>query len=248
MKLGVNIDHVATLRQARGGIEPEPLQAAIAAQKAGADGITVHLREDRRHIQDADVLAIKKKVKKIPLNLEMSLSPEIVVFALSVIPDKICLVPERREERTTEGGLDVVRDSEKIRKIILPFKEKNITVSLFIEPETSLIEAALAVGADFVELHTGAFANAFAADDAVLWKKELIRLHNAAQEAYQRKLGVNAGHGLNYINVEHVVKIPHIEELNIGHSIISKAVMTGLGKAVKEMKKQIEKYALSETQ
>lgn len=247
MKLGVNIDHVATLRQARGGTEPEPLPAAIAAKKAGADGITVHLREDRRHIQDADVLAIKKKIK-IPLNLEMSLSPEIVAFALKVSPGKICLVPERREERTTEGGLDVVRDSEKIRQAILPFREKGVTVSLFVEPEVSFVEAALAVGADFIELHTGAFAQAFAADDAALWKKELIRLHNAAQEAYQRKLGVNAGHGLNYKNVEHVVKIPHIEELNIGHAIISRAVITGLGKAVKEMKKLIEKYALSETQ
>jgi len=244
----VNIDHIATLRQARGGTEPEPLQAAVTAQKAGADGITVHLREDRRHIQDADVLAIKKKVKKIPLNLEMSLSPEIVAFALKVIPGKICLVPERREERTTEGGLDVVRDREKISQVILPFKDKGVVVSLFIEPEVSFIEAALAAGADFVELHTGAFANAFVTDDAALWKKELIRLHNAAQEAHQRKLGVNAGHGLNYKNVEHVVKIPHIEELNIGHAIISKAAMMGLGKAIKEMKKLIEKHALSETQ
>jgi len=209
MKLGVNIDHVATLRQARGGVEPEPLQAAVTAQKAGADGITVHLREDRRHIQDADVLAIKKKIKKIPLNLEMSLNPDIVAFA---------------------------------------FKEKGVSVSLFVEPEAVCIETAQEVGADFVELHTGAFARAFTADDAALWKKELIRLHNAAQEAYQRKIGVNAGHGLNYTNVEHVVKIPHIEELNIGHSIIARAVIAGLSKAVKEMKQLIEKYALTETQ
>jgi len=248
MKLGVNIDHVATLRQARGGVEPEPLQAAVTAQKAGADGITVHLREDRRHIQDADVLAIKKKIKKIPLNLEMSLNPDIVAFALNVSPDKICLVPEKREERTTEGGLDVVRDKERIRQVIAPFKEKGVSVSLFVEPEAVCIETAQEVGADFVELHTGAFARAFTADDAALWKKELIRLHSAAQEAYQRKIGVNAGHGLNYTNVEHVVKIPHIEELNIGHSIIARAVIAGLSKAVKEMKQLIEKYALTETQ
>ncbi len=247
MKLGVNIDHVATLRQARGGSEPDPLQAAVAARKAGADGITVHLREDRRHIQDADVLAIKKKIK-IPLNLEMSLNPGIVAFALNVSPDKICLVPEKREERTTEGGLDVIRDKERIRQMIVPFKGKGVSVSLFIEPEAACIEAAQEVGADFVEFHTGAFAHAFAADDAALWKKELIRLHNAAQEAHQRKIGVNAGHGLNYTNVEHVVKIPHIEELNIGHAIISRAVMIGLSKAVKEMKQLIEKHALTETQ
>ncbi len=247
MKLGVNIDHVATLRQARGGSEPDPLQAAILVRKAGADGITVHLREDRRHIQDADVLAIKKKIK-IPLNLEMSLHPEIVSFALKVLPAKICLVPEKREERTTEGGLDVIREKQRISDAIRPFKEKGIVVSLFVEPAVEAIEAASAIGADFVELHTGAFAEAFATDDAVLWKKELIRLHNAAQEACQRELGVNAGHGLNYKNVEEVVKIPHIEELNIGHAIVARSVFVGLSKAVKEMKQLIEKYALTESQ
>jgi pyridoxine 5-phosphate synthase len=246
MKLGINIDHVATLRQARGGSEPDVLQAAVAVQKAGADGITMHLREDRRHIQDADVLAVKKKIK-IPLNLEMSLHPEIVTFALSVVPAKICLVPEGRQERTTEGGLQVIAEKKRIREVVLACKGKGMIVSLFVEPEAGMIEAALEVGADFVELHTGAFANAFQADDAALWKKELIRLHNAAQEAYQRKIGVNAGHGLNYENVEHIVKIPHIEELNIGHAVISRAILAGLGKAVKEMKKVIEKHALTES-
>ena len=246
MKLGVNIDHVATLRQARGGGEPDVLQAALAVQKAGADGITVHLREDRRHIQDSDVLAIKKKMK-IPLNLEMSLASEIVDFALKVQPGKICLVPERREEKTTEGGLHVILEKARVQQTIRPFKEKGIIVSLFIEPEIKAIEAAALVGADFIELHTGAYANAFLGDSDALWKKELIRLHNAAQEAHQRNLGVNAGHGLNYENVEHVVKIPHIQELNIGHSIISRAIFVGLGKAVKEMKKAIEKHALSES-
>lgn len=246
MKLGVNIDHVATLRQVRGGKEPDPLQAALMAQKAGADGITVHLREDRRHIQDADVLAIKKKIK-IPLNLEMSMDPGIVSFALNVGPDKVCFVPERREEKTTEGGLDIVHEKQKIREILASFKNQGIIVSLFLEPDRAAIEAASWAGADFVELHTGAYARAFLTEDA-LWKKELIRLHNTAQEAYQRKLGVNAGHGLNYKNVEHVVKIPHIEELNIGHAIVSRALSVGLGKAVKEMKQLIEKHAVSVSQ
>lgn len=246
MKLGVNIDHVATLRQARGGQVPDVVQAAVMAQKAGADGITVHLREDRRHIQDEDVLKIKRKIK-IPLNLEMALAPDIVAFAVNTVPGKICLVPEHREEKTTEGGLDVIRDKDRISKTVLAFKEKGVIVSLFIEPEAAQVDAALEAGADFVELHTGAYANAFAKDDPALWKKELIRLHNAAQEAHQRRLGVNAGHGLDYENVEHITKIPHIEELNIGHSIISRAVFVGLSKAVKEMKKLIEEHALSET-
>ncbi|MBI4549751.1 MAG: pyridoxine 5'-phosphate synthase [Candidatus Omnitrophica bacterium] len=245
MKLGINIDHVATLREARGGNSPDVLQAAVMAQKAGADGITVHLREDRRHIKDADVLAIKKKIK-IPLNLEMSLAQDVVDFALNVVPGKICLVPEKRQERTTEGGLDVAGDRERIRRTVQSFKDKGVVVSLFVEPESAVVEAAQEAGADFVELHTGAYANAFLTDDPALWKKELIRLHNAAQEAHQRKLGVNAGHGLDYSNVEHIVKIPHIEELNIGHSIISRAVFVGLSKAVKEMKNLIAQHALSE--
>jgi pyridoxine 5-phosphate synthase len=245
MKLGVNIDHVATLREARGGNSPDVLQAAVMAQKAGADGITVHLREDRRHIKDPDVLAVKKKIK-IPLNLEMSLAADIVEFALNVVPGKICLVPEKRQERTTEGGLDVPAEKERIRRAVQGFKDKGVVVSLFVEPETAVVEAAQEVGADFVELHTGAYANAFLTDDPALWKKELIRLHNAAQEAHQRKLGVNAGHGLDYSNVEHIVKIPHIEELNIGHSIVSRAVFVGLSKAVKEMKNLIAQHALSE--
>lgn len=246
MKLGVNIDHVATLRQARGGREPDVLAAAQSAQKAGADGITVHLREDRRHIQESDVLAIKKKIK-VPLNLEMALDPGVLAFALNTVPAKICLVPEKREEKTTESGLEILIQRERIAKAVAGLKAKGVIVSLFVDPEAAVIEAAAGVGADFVELHTGSFANAFAKDDPALWKKELIRLHNAAQEAHQRKLSVNAGHGLNYQNVEHVVKIPYIEELNIGHSIVARAVMVGMTKAVKEMKKLIEKHALSES-
>ncbi|HNV87143.1 MAG TPA: pyridoxine 5'-phosphate synthase [Candidatus Omnitrophota bacterium] len=244
IKLGVNIDHVATLRQARGGKEPDVLEAARAVRKAKADGVTVHLREDRRHIQDADVKAIKQKVK-IPLNLEMSLNAGIVAAALEIQPEKVCLVPERREERTTEGGLNVVGDRERIKPVVEMLKGKGIVVSLFIEPDSAAIEAAHGTGAQFVELHTGAYANAFITDDAALWKKELIRLHNAAQEAHQKGLGVNAGHGLNYENVEQIVKIPHIEELNIGHAIVSKAVFCGLDKAVKEMKKLIEMHTPS---
>lgn len=244
MKLGVNIDHVATLRQARRGLEPDVLAAAIAVQKAGADGVTVHLREDRRHIQDADVVAIKRKVK-IPLNLEMSLDPGILAFALEVAPAKVCIVPERREERTTEGGLDVVREEARIKESVAHLKAKGIVVSLFVEPEHAVIELSAALGADFVELHTGAYAHACFKDDPALAKKELIQLHNAAQEAHQRNLGVNAGHGLNYSNVEQMVKVPHIQELNIGHAIVSRAVFIGLSKAVKEMKKTIEKHAIS---
>lgn len=244
IKLGINIDHVATLRQARGGKDPDVLEAARAVQKAKADGVTVHLREDRRHIQDADVKAIKGKIK-IPLNLEMSLDPGIVAIALEIGPPKACLVPEKREERTTEGGLAVIRDKAKIKEAVAALKSKGICVSLFVEPDPAAIEAARETGADFVELHTGAYANAFLTDDAALWKKELIKLHNAAQEAHQKGLGVNAGHGLNYENVEHVLKIPHIEELNIGHAVISRAVFCGLDKAVKEMKKKIEEHTPS---
>jgi len=244
IKLGINIDHVATLRQARGGKEPNVVEAARAVKKAKADGVTVHLREDRRHIQDADVTAIKQKIK-IPLNLEMSLNAGIVAIVLEIQPEKACLVPERREERTTEGGLNVVGDKARIKQVVEALKGKGITVSLFIEPDLAAVEAARETGAQFVELHTGAYANAFATDDAALWKKELIRLHNAAQEAHQKGLGINAGHGLNYENVEQIVKIPHIEELNIGHSIISRAVFCGLDKAVKEMKKLMELHTPS---
>lgn len=243
MLLGVNIDHVATIRQARGGMEPDVLKAAITAQKAGADGITVHLREDRRHIQDQDVINIKKKIK-VPLNLEMAVHPEILKIALELKPEKVCLVPEKREERTTEGGLNIKADKEKIKAAVAQLKEKGIEVSLFIEPEPETIQDAADVGADVVEFHTGTFAHAFAGEES-LWKKEIIRLHNATQEAILKNLRVNAGHGLNYENVEHLLKIPHIQELNIGHAIISRAVFTGLDKAVKEMKKAIEKHAVS---
>jgi len=244
IKLGVNIDHVTTVRQARGGKEPDVLESARAVQKAKADGITAHLREDRRHIQDADVKSIKAKIK-IPLNLEMSLNPGIVAIALELVPPKVCLVPEKREERTTEGGLDVIGDKARIREAVSALKAKGISVSLFIEPDAAIVEAARETGANFVELHTGSYANAFLTDNEALWKKELIRLHNAAQEAHQKGLGVNSGHGLNYENVEHVVKIPYIEELNIGHAIVARAVFCGLDKAVKEMKKKIEEHTPS---
>lgn len=240
IKLGVNIDHVATVRQARGGTEPNVLEAARLVKKGGADGLTVHLREDRRHIQEDDVRLLRKKIR-LPLNLEMALNTQILQVALEIKPPKVCFVPERREEKTTEGGLDVLKTEPDLQEAIRLLKEKGTAVSLFIEPDFNQVRAAKEVGSDYVELHTGAFANAFAAD-LPSWKEEVIRLHNAAQEAQKLGLRVNAGHGLNYQNLEHVVKIPYLEEFNIGHSIVARSIFVGLKRAVKEMKDLIAKF------
>jgi pyridoxine 5-phosphate synthase len=230
IKLGLNIDHIATLRQARGGIEPNLVSAALEGIRGGACGITVHLREDRRHIQDDDVFRLKKAIS-VPLNLEMSINEGIVRIAKKLKPEKACLVPERREELTTEGGLDVIKEKRRIGEVANALKEKGIVVSLFIDPIPRQIQAAYDTDCDFIELHTGSYANQTGAARI----RELKRLKESAVLAHSLGLGVNAGHGLNYENVKPIVQLPHIEELNIGHSIISRAVFVGLKEAVREM-------------
>jgi len=237
-KLGVNIDHVATIRQARGGSEPDPVAAAAIAELAGADGITIHLREDRRHIQDRDLKILRKTVKT-KLNLEMAATDEMVEIALAVKPDMCTLVPEKRQELTTEGGLDVRVHAQSLEKAISRLHDGGILTSLFIDPDSDQIKAANKIGADYVEIHTGSFA------DATDWKseeQELIKIENAIKLAAKLGLGVNAGHGLNYTNIKKVAALGGVEEYNIGHSIISKAVLVGLDRAVRDMVELI-KYA-----
>jgi len=236
LKLGVNIDHVATLRQARyrgrEQGEPDPVRAARICEEAGAHGITCHLREDRRHIVDRDVFALRRTVRT-RLNLEMANTPEIVAIALQVKPDIVCIVPERREEVTTEGGLDVVAQERALTETRRRMNDAGIEVSLFVAPDPPQIEAAARVGAQFVELHTGRFAEAFG--DPAQREEELNRLVEGARLAHGLGLRVNAGHGLNYENVRWLHRVPHLVELNIGHSIISRAVFTGLARAVRDM-------------
>lgn len=234
LTLGLNIDHVATLRQARRDVVPDVLQAAFEGIRGGAKGITVHLREDRRHIQDADVFLLKKKIK-VPLNLEMSVSDSIVKIALKVKPEKVCLVPEKRQELTTEGGLDVLRDQARISRTVSKLRKSGIVVSLFIDPEPNQILAAAVAHADYVEFHTGVYARA----KGKIRGRELRRLREAAIFAHQLSIGVNAGHGLNYDNVKSVAKLPFMEELNIGHAIVARSVFVGLKNAVREMVKLI---------
>lgn len=234
IKLGVNIDHVATVRQARQTIEPDPVEAAFIAELAGADGITVHLREDRRHIQDRDVRLLRQTVRT-RLNLEMGLADEIIRIALEIKPDQVTLVPENRKEVTTEGGLDVAGSLDRVQEVVALFQQHGIRVSLFIDPDEKQVQASSETGAEFIELHTGAYANAGKDEEAQL--TELEKLYQAAQQAAELGLRVNAGHGLNYQNVMPVAAIEEMEELNIGHSIISRAVSTGLAEAVREMKR-----------
>lgn len=228
--LGVNIDHIATIRKARGTDYPRPADGVTIAEKAGADSITVHLREDRRHIQDRDLEEIQA-VMSTHMNLECAVTDEMLAIAVRTQPQDCCLVPEKREEITTEGGLDVASNLDRVRNACAQLSDAGIRVSLFIDPDREQLDAAVAIGAPVVELHTGAYAEANAAP------AELIRIVDAA--AYGRSLGlvVNAGHGLHYENVQAVAAIPEINELNIGHSIISRAVFDGLGKAVSEMKR-----------
>lgn len=233
--LGVNIDHVATLRQARGVSYPEPLVAARIAMQSGGDSITVHLREDRRHIQDHDVIAIRQ-LENTPLNLEMAATREMVTFALKVKPDYCCIVPEKREELTTEGGLDVVAAAEQITLACAQLQDAGIRVSLFIDADENQIRAAGEAGAGMIELHTGHYANAVA-EDAIT--TELQRLQSGARLGKELGLQVNAGHGLHYENVASIAAIPEIVELNIGHSIIARAIMTGLHEAVASMKQRM---------
>lgn len=237
MLLGVNIDHVATLRQARGTNYPSPLQAALLAETYGADLITLHLREDRRHIQDADVFAIKAAIQT-RMNLEMALTDEMLENALKVAPEDVCLVPEKREEVTTEGVLDVIKYRAEVTRFTETLKAANIRVSLFIDPDISQIQAAYDVGAPVIELHTGAYAGAVSIDDKRL---ELERVKVAARHATELGLVVNAGHGLNIHNVGAIAKIVEIKELNIGHALIAQSIFLGLPEAIKQMKAAILK-------
>ncbi len=230
--LGVNIDHIATLRQARGTRYPDPIQAALVAEQAGADGITAHLREDRRHIQDRDIYLLQEKLHT-RLNLEMAVTDEMIAIATDVKPDACCLVPEKRQELTTEGGLNVVENSDQMLLACQQLADAGIEVSLFIDPEFKQIDAAVKAGAPVIELHTGCYADA---ENRIEQKVELIRIQKAAEYAHSLGLQVNAGHGLHIHNVEEICKIPQIVELNIGHSIIAQSVFSGLEKTVRDLK------------
>ena len=236
VELGVNIDHVATLRQARRTYEPDPVWAAVEAELGGADGITVHLREDRRHINDRDVQLLRESVQ-CKLNLEMSVVPEIVEIALKTRPDQATLVPERRQEITTEGGLDVSREAQRIREVVQRLSQAGIHVSAFIDPEEKQVELSKQIGCHAVELHTGEYANA----EGERVAHQLDRLKRAGDLVRQAGMRLHAGHGLNYRNVRPVSQIEAMRELNIGHAIISRAVFVGLREAVREMKRIMNK-------
>jgi pyridoxine 5-phosphate synthase len=231
LRLGVNIDHVATVRNARGGGNPDPVRAAILAEQAGADGITAHLREDRRHIRDEDIAALKRGLK-IPLNLEMAATEEMLAIALRHQPHACCIVPEKREERTTEGGIDVVGHFARLEPIVRQLAGAGIRVSMFVEPDRKQIDASRALGAPVVELHTGAYANATADARA----KILKHIHNAAEFGADIGLEIHAGHGLTFDNVKDIAAIPHIKELNIGHFLIGEAVFIGLENSIRRMR------------
>lgn len=236
MLLGVNIDHVATLRNARGGVDPDPIQAAEICEKSGATSITTHLREDRRHIKDQDVKTLKK-ILKTNLNLEMAVTDEMQKIALSVKPHSVCLVPEKRQEVTTEGGLDVASRLNRVTEFVQPLLDAGILVSLFIDPSKEQVYAAAKTGAQFIELHTGQYSMAFGTPDET---EEFEKLREASRLAHALGLKVNAGHGLNYGNVYRMKQIEDLYELNIGHSIIARSVFVGLEQAVNEMKNLIK--------
>ncbi len=235
LRLGVNIDHVATIRNARGGRHPDPLRAAHLAVEAGADGITAHLREDRRHISDSDIRRLKSELT-CPLNLEMAATEEMLDIALRHAPNACCLVPERREERTTEGGLNVSGGGAQLARVVRALKAGGIRVSLFVEPDAGTIEAAVAIGADIVELHTGAYCEKALEDDAQGVAREIERLAHAARLAAAQGLEVHAGHGLTFNTVGAVARMPEIAELNIGHFLIGEAIFGGLAAAVRRMR------------
>ncbi|MGF1650131.1 MAG: pyridoxine 5'-phosphate synthase [Hyphomicrobiaceae bacterium] len=235
VRLGVNIDHVATIRNARGGLHPDPLRAAHLAVEAGADGITAHLREDRRHISDADISRLKRDLTR-PLNFEMAATDEMLAIALLHVPHACCIVPERREERTTEGGLDVVAASNTLPRVIGPLRDKGIRVSLFVEPDPAQLDRARALGADVVELHTGRYCELALAGQSDAMKAELARLSDGARHAAEIGLEVHAGHGLTYTTVQPIVRIPEVVEVNIGHFLVGEAIFGGLGDAVRRMR------------
>jgi len=234
IRLGVNIDHVATIRNARGGIHPDPVLAAKLAKKAGADGITAHLREDRRHISDADIFRLKKEIK-LPLNLEMAATEEMLKIALKAAPNAVCIVPEKRAELTTEGGLNVIQFGKILEPIIAKLKKKKIRISLFVDSDLKQISAAKKIGANIVELHTGSYCCAV----GVSQKQEFEKIKKAAKYAEEIGLECHAGHGLNFETAKKIAKIPQIIELNIGHFLIGEAIFQGLDGVIKKMKKSI---------
>ena len=236
IRLGVNVDHVATLRQARGIDVPDPVEAAMLAEQAGADGITVHLREDRRHIQERDVKLLRERVRS-KVNLEMAVTPAMIAFAEDARPDDACFVPEKREELTTEGGLDVVAHKAKVKEAVDRLQARGIHISLFIDPQRAQIETASAIGARAIEIHTGAYCNAIGAAR----EKELGAIVSAAVLARRLGLEVHGGHGLNYDNIRPIAQIDEIVELNIGHSIIARALLVGILQAVREMKELLNR-------
>ena len=244
-KLGVNIDHSATVRQARYRdsdesevvVEPSIIDVALAAERGGADSITVHLREDRRHIQDSDVFGLRRAIST-KLNLEMACTPEITQIARQIVPDSVCLVPENRMEVTTEGGLNIAGSPQKVEETVAALSEKNIVCSIFIDPDLSKIKLAKQIGAPMVELHTGAYANAW--KNPQKKKAELERISRAAEYADSLGLIVNSGHGINYLNVRELLAVARFNELNIGHTIISRAIIAGMGTAVREMKELLK--------
>jgi len=238
-RLGVNIDHVATIRNARGGAHPDPARAAAIAQAAGADGITIHLREDRRHIRDDDLEAVRAAVK-LPINLEMATTPEMLANALAFRPHAACLVPEKREERTTEGGLDVARLHNQVAPYVQKLREAGIRVSLFIEPDKVQVAVAEAMGAPVVELHTGKYVELVFHGDKAGAAQELKRLHDAAEHGAAKGIEIHVGHGLTYDTVRPVAAIPEVRELNIGHFIMGEALFVGLEAAVKRMRQEID--------
>ena len=238
MKLAVNIDHVATLREARGEIEPDPVTAAAVCELAGAEGIVCHLREDRRHINDRDVRLLRETVKT-KLDLEMAATDEMTKIALEILPDLVTIVPENRKELTTEGGLNISSIQSKLSDMIVQLKEKEIMISLFIDPNPEILDLVLEVGADIIEIHTGKYANS---TDEKSQIKELSKIASFSRMAAEMGLIVTAGHGLNYYNIHPFLNIPEIREVSIGHAIISRAVFTGLHKAVEDMVKIISKF------
>lgn len=240
LRLGVNVDHVATVRNARGGAYPDPVRAALLAVEAGADGITAHLREDRRHIRDADMAALKAALT-VPLNFEMAATDEMVAIAIATRPHAACLVPEKREERTTEGGLDIIGGRAHLAPRIRALAEAGIRVSLFVEPEPAVMEAAKALGAPVVELHTGSYCEAAVAGDPAEIERELARIRRAADHGAGIGLEIHAGHGLTTESVGPVAAIPQIRELNIGHALIADAIFVGLPQAVRDMRAAMER-------
>ena len=235
LRLGVNIDHVATVRNARGGPTPDPIRAALIAQAAGADGITAHLREDRRHISDEDIARLSRDLE-IPLNLEMAATDEMLAIAIKARPHAACIVPEKREERTTEGGIDVINHFARLKPVVRALGAAGIRVSMFIEPDRKQLDASRELGAPVVELHTGAYANAKGAEQERLLK----HIHNAAEFGADLGLEIHAGHGLTYENVAPIAAISHIRELNIGHFLIGEAIFSGLTDSIQKMRRLMD--------